>query len=388
MKITNTIPFTAYLGSLFLLFAVQSHAAMEPIDDEALSEVTGQSLFVGDFIAGNPSDPNGGRFDFHRMGLDVELALNANIDKLQLGCGGFNNSIAGNACDIDMDYVRLMGLNANGDGGHPDGPLSDFILKRPYIEIAVTGTGITNREVAGIKVGSESANGYFGVGRKYANGQTNQEFGGVCGSGSPAARLNCHTGLNRVSGYLNTELSGRFPIDGALSSGDACFGVMTGPNALAQCSATDTEGVWGSQSGPMMAEIVGTRLTEMRQTIELDVDGDILGFIPLDHAYSTVIQNLRFLHGFALDDTSDFFLSFQRERVAYPTYQKDGFAYPANAGWWMNVPYVGVKNFVGDTVELGLGDELAALGYPGPDVENSELNSLPPNNCYGGYGFC
>src|SRR5690606_27246299 len=180
MKITNTIPFTAYLGSLFLLFAVQSHAAMEPIGDEALSEVTGQSLFVGDFIAGNSSDPNGGRFDFHRMGLDVELALNANIDKLQLGCGGFNESITANACDIDMDYVRLMGLNANGDGGHPDGPASDFILKRPYIELAVSGTGITNREVVGIKVGSESANGYFGVGRTYANGDTNQEFGGTC----------------------------------------------------------------------------------------------------------------------------------------------------------------------------------------------------------------
>src|SRR5690606_1481474 len=282
MKITNTIPFTAYLGSLFLLFAVQSHAAMEPIGDEALSEVTGQSLFVGDFIAGNASDPNGGRFDFHRMGLDVELALNANIDKLQLGCGGFNESVASNACDIDMDYVRLMGLNALGDGGDGAGPAFDCSLERPYSEIAVAGTGITSREVVGVKVGSESANGYFGVGRTYANGQTNQEFGGTCntanGSNNTGGRLNCHTGLNRISGYLNTELSGKFPLDIAgIGSGWGCFGLMTGPSAQPQCSASDTEGVWGGHTGPLFVEIIGTRVTEMRESIELDLNASLLG---------------------------------------------------------------------------------------------------------------
>ncbi|MCB1837138.1 MAG: hypothetical protein KDH99_05905 [Alcanivoracaceae bacterium] len=394
MKIITTSALKyAVAGGLFFVASAPALAALEAIDDEALSAVTGQSLFVGDFIAGNSSDPNGGRFDFHRMGLDVELALNANIDKLQLGCGGFNESITANACDIDMDYVRLMGLNANGDGGHPDGPASDFILKRPYIELAVSGTGITNREVVGIKVGSESANGYFGVGRTYANGQTNQEFGGTCntasGSDNTGGRLNCHTGLNRISGYLNTELSGKFPLDIAgIGSGWGCFGLMTGPSAQPQCSASDTEGVWGGHTGPLLVEIIGTRVTEMRESIELDLDANLLGFITLDHAYSNVIQNLRFLHGFALDDTSDFFLSFQREKVAYPTYQKDGYAYPANAGWWMNVPYVGVRNFVGDEVKLGLFEALDALGEDGVDVENSDLGSLPPNNCYGSYGFC
>lgn len=369
-------------------------AELEPIDDEVLSTVTGQSLFVGDFIPGSPGDENGGRFDFHRMGLDVDLALNASIDKLQLGCGGFNESIASNACDIDMDYVRLMGLNSTGDGGHPDGPLSDFILKRPYIEIAVAGSGVTMREVVGIKVGSESANGYFGVGRTYANGQQNLEFGGACntasGAGNATGRLNCHTGLNRMSGYLNTELSGKFPLSLPLGgNGWACFGLMTGAAALPQCAAGDNQGVWGlgPNGNKLMVEIAGSRLTEMREIVELDLDAQILG-INLDHAYAGIVQNLRFLHGFALDDTSDFFLSFQREKVAYPTYDKNGFAYPANAGWWMNVPYVGVRNFVGDTVDLGLIGALQALSYPGTEVANSELNSIPPQNCYGSYAFC
>src|SRR5690606_28511717 len=256
------------------------------------------------------------------------------------------------------------------------------------------GTGITSREVVGVKVGSESANGYFGVGRTYSNGQQNLEFGGTCntasGSGNTAGRLNCHTGLNRISGYLNTELAGKFPlkIAGFLGSGWGCFGLMTGPGAQPECSASDNEGVWGGQTGPLMVEIVGTRTTAMRESIELDLNASLLGFIELDHAYSNIIQNLRFLHGFALDDTSDFFLSFQREKVAYPTYQQDGHAYPANAGWWMNVPYVGVRNFVGDEVALGLFEALEALGEDGVDVENSELGSLPPNNCYGSYGFC
>lgn len=359
-------------------------AALEAIDDEELGAVVGQSLFVGDFIAGNASDPNDGRFDFHRMGLDVELAMNANIDKLQLGCGGFNESIASNSCDIDMDYVRLMGLNDAKVGPSPDGPLSDFVLRRPYIEIAVTGGGVTDREVAGIKIGSESANGYFGIGRTYANDTINEEFGGTCGSGSPEARLACHTGLNRVSGYLNAELSGKFDISTGLGDGVACIGVI---------DVNGGECAPGSNS-PFVVEIVGSRLREMLQPgVPLKIDDGLftlLKAIGLNDAYSTIQQSLRFIHGFALDDTDDFYLAFQREMVAYPTYDKSGYAYPANAGWWMNVPYVAVRNFTGQEVTIGggIGGALSALGRPGPLVRESELNTVPPSNCYGGYAFC
>ncbi len=38
------------------------------------------------------------------------MELNANIKKLQLGCGGANGL---GACDIDIDHISLSGLPVN-----------------------------------------------------------------------------------------------------------------------------------------------------------------------------------------------------------------------------------------------------------------------------------
>ncbi|MDF1780442.1 MAG: hypothetical protein P1U67_04020 [Alcanivoracaceae bacterium] len=372
---------------------------MTALTDEGLAEVAGQGLFVSDYIAPNSltgAGATGGNtdFGFYRMGLDVEVAMNANIDKLQLGCGGFNESAAGNSCDIDMDFVRLMGLNAAGNGPSTAGAASDFILKRPYVEIAVKGSG-TTREVAGIKIGSEEANGYFGVGRQYANGAVNQETGVTCqtggaagNAGAGAARGACHSGVSRISAYLNVELSAVLPLTNGVS-GYACFGLLSSsvPNG-GDCYASDTAGVW-KNGKRLYAEIIGTRVATMRQVVELDLDATALGFISIDHAYANLVQDLKTLHGFSLDGTSDFFLSFQRQEIAYPTYDKSGYAYPANAGWWMNVPDVTVTDVQGATVDLGgLFAALGNLAYPGGDTINSDLGVAPPINCYGGYGFC
>ena len=366
--------------------SVKAPAGMLSLDDDELSAVTGQALFVTDVIEGDPGSPET-NFTYYRMGLDVNLELNANIDKMQLGCGGFNESVVSNACDIDMDFVRLMGLNAAGDGPSPEGATSSFSLLRPYIELAVTGDDDPAlREIVGVKIGSQQANGYFGVGRVYEQGQVNQEFGGTCGSETGDQKLACHTGLNRISGYLNTELSGQFVINTSLGSGTACMGNVT----ATQAGFTN---MTGRCNTPLFVEIQGTRVNEMFEPgLELTVtDGlfTVLEWIGLNTAYATVQQNLRFIHGFSLEDTADFFLSFQRQLVAYPDFDGEDFSVPANAGWWMNVPQVGVRNFFGSEVVLdgGLGETLGALSSPGPLVSNSELNSVPPVNCYSGQ-FC
>lgn len=368
--------------------------AMVPLDDEGLAQVAGKGLFVSDYIAPTGATGSNTDFNFYRMGLDVELALNANIDKMQLGCGGFNETAAPNACDIDMDFVRLMGLNSAGNGPSPLGAESDFVLTRPYIEIAVRGDG-TLREVAGIKVGSQQASGYFGVGREYLDGQDNMEVGGTCGSGGQAgdagdgaARSACHSGINRISGYMNVELSAVLPLTNGVD-GYACFGLLS--NSVSNggpCYASDSDGVW-KNGKRLFSEIIGTRVSQMRQVVELDLDAQALGFISIDHAYANLIQDLKTLHGFALNDTGDFFLSFQREEIAFPTYDKTGYSYPANAGWWMNVPEVTVTDVVGAEVDLGgLINALGNLSYPGGDTYNSNLQVSPPNNCYGSYSFC
>ena len=73
--------------------------AMTALNDEELSEVEGQSLMNLEFQQGtNTTDAQGKTYNqsnigFYKLALSAELELNANIKKLQLGCGGDNNSI-------------------------------------------------------------------------------------------------------------------------------------------------------------------------------------------------------------------------------------------------------------------------------------------------------
>jgi len=357
-------------------------SGLKPMSEDQLSQVTGQALFVSDKIdptgaAGSPTD-----FTFYRMGLDVELALNANIDKIQLGCGGFNDTIVAGACDIDMDFVRLMGLNDQRNG--PGDPVtSDFVLTRPFIEIAVRNDGSgSQREVAGIKIGSQTADGYFGVGRDYLNpdgspsGQTNQEHGGVCNDNIGAGALACHSGINRLSGAIGTELSGTVPIN-VTFSGDSntCFG-RTSNNSL--CADNDR----------LFVDVTGTRLNELRiPNLELRLEGGLAGAIA-GSAYAQVIENLRFVHGFVLDESPEFGLSFQREQVAFPTFDKTDYNPISNAGWWLNVPELKVLDLVAEEQSFGLFEGLNALSPPGIPLENIELGQRAPDNCFGSSMFC
>ena len=375
ISIFRSISPLVWLLSAFSCSTVQ---AMQALADRDLAEVTGQALFVSDRIAPTGAAGSVTDFTFHRMGLDVELAMNANIDKLQLGCGGFNESIASNACDIDFDFVRFMGRNGT-SGGAP--VTSDFKLTRPYIELAIRNeNSLTQREVAGIKIGAQSADGFIGIGRKYANGVVNQENGGTCGTAAGDSALNCHSGINRISGFLGVELSATVPIDITLI-GEAltCFGNTT-TNTADPCGPGET----------FTDEITGTRLNEIFiPAIPLEIrENFLVEALSGGDGFATVQQNLRFIHGFALEDSKDFSLSFQRERIAFPNFDKTGFAAVANVGWWMNVPDVKVMNIQAPTIELGILEALDALSAPGPTLTNNELGQAPPTNCFGGLQFC
>lgn len=365
---------------------------MKALSDSELAEVSGQALFVGDRIApsgaGVGADPTD--FTFHRMGLDVELAMNANIDKLQLGCGGFNNAIEAGTCDIDMDFVRFMGRNGDGPG---DPATSDFVLTRPYVEIAVQGDGTaTQREVVGIKIGAQSADGFMNVGRDYLtlgsggffdpngepSGDTNLENGDVCSDVQGPGAVGCHSGINRISGNIRAELSGALDINITIfGTSNACFGQTTEGNG--QCT-----------NNPKLFETIqGTRQSEIViPLLVLTIDGGLASLIA-DEAYAQVTLNTRMIHGFALAATSDFFLSFQRQRVAYPNFDAStGYSPAANAGWWMNVPHVKLVDLVAPEQTMSLGEALDALAPPGLPLENPELGQRAVSNCYGGQMFC
>ncbi|MZR61835.1 hypothetical protein [Alcanivorax sp. DP30] len=353
-----------------------SSKAMTSLDDDELSDITGQALFVSDYVSGvgtNDGDPYN-EFGFYRMGLDVELAMNANIDKLALGCGGVNDNLVV-GCDIDFDYVSFMGRVGSGPGSPVT---SDFKLTRPFVELAVKNDdNPTLRQIAGIKIGSQSADGFVSIGRRYQSGQINHENGGQCGSGSNA--LNCHSGINNLSGALGVEMSVAVPIKlnilfGAGFSGIACFGNTA--NTSDDCGPSEK----------FTTQVTGTRMTAVGlQDVDLTNNGGLFDLI--SSARADISQSLRFIHGFALQDTSDFGLSFQRERISYPNFDQNAYTQTANTGWWMNVPDVKVLNIQGEQVTLNLLDAISALGE-GVNLTNIELNQTPAINCYGNNRFC
>lgn len=380
-SIFRLAPAMGLAGALFVGAASTPVVAdLHPMTDEMLSDVTGQALFLSDKILPNSLAGAGGGgsttdFTFYRVGLDVLLSFNLNIDKLQLGCGGVNDAINPGVCDIDMDYVRFMGRGAGQTS--PDGfPISgvgnpvssDFKLTRPYIEIAVRNDASkTGREVAGIKIGAQSADGYVGVG-SYTGG-TN------------------HTGINAISGFLSASIIGYLRFTSGLGNGAACIGPAT---QNAACNGL-------SPYIAPAARTTGTRQTRL-QTPDLPLENlhgasGLLSLFSGATQYSNLDVDLDYLHGFALNNTNDFFLSMQRQQICYPRYNKTGYAVTANTGWWMNVPSVELHGLDPPTVDLGCPGFLctgllAAFGSPGIRVSNPDLGSRPPDNCYGNTLFC
>lgn len=399
------------LAAALSLATLPARADMVPLADELLAEVTGQALFVADKIepnsllgqlgAGSSTD-----FTFFRIGMDVELAVNMNMTKLQLGCGGVNDGLDNTVCDIDFDYVRFMGRSGTAAGAVG----SSFVLRRPYLEFAIKNFGsLTGREVAGIKIGAQSADGFVGVGRRYGvNNSVNQERGGpncLTGASTGNGVAGCSSGVNSLSGFLGAELSAQFPANLEVwpltFNSTLCAGYYP---AQADCN---------NPNNRLFADLAGTRIKRLdAKGMEVFGDGivDLLG----GSGYAWLTADLSLLHGFAMTNTQDFFLSFQRESISWPRYSKtappangtdacnpvysppappgrcaSAYAFPSNTGWWMNVPDAKLLNVQGDSVTIsGLGNVLAALGYPGYRITNADLNIPVAVNCYGQRAFC
>lgn len=394
-----------------LLWAAPAGAVMQELPDDSLSLVHAQALFVADKIAGNltGSDALSTPFTYYRLGIDGDLAFNMNINKLQLGCGGFNEGVVANACDLDIDFMRLTGTD------NSDGPTSDFVMERPYLELAIKNDGDkTRREVVGIKIGAEVAMGLLSMGRTYTDGATNQEWGTpstgatTCNnaygqSEDNGSRLNCHSGANRISGFVNMQVSGRGRVIALGNDTGACFGNTT-TNTSDKCGAA--QAVYTAMAGTRMAEAIVSR----NMTLYMDNCIRVLGICVAPDGQIDIREDFRMLHAATLNSQSkDFFLSFQRERLRWPIYNysapydTDGFFpigtskngdttnrayhYPANTGWWMNISYAEVMNVWAGTFTLGLGDALDALAE-GTNLTNFGLGQVPLDNCFGSQVFC
>jgi len=408
------------------------------LDDASLAGIGGQagSLFLADKITPNElaggSSANFTNFTYYRMGMDVKMDMNLNIAKLQLGCGGVNDMLNGPGCDLDIDYMGFMGLNAANDRPSTAGPDSVFSLTRPYIELAIKNDGTAQREVVGIKVGAQKINGAIRLGRDYTGyggyGQesslVNAENGGTCNPSATtgAGVVACHSGVNSLSGFLaGVELSAGF-----LARAQICdillscwlFGPITldidgclGRINFSPCTTGDT---------PFFVEAGGTRLNYLHvAAAQLRLKTSVVIPITLE-GYGQLILDTRQIHYLLTPNASDFFLSFQRERVSWPRYEKapppnnvafdncnpaygqvptngrcsSAYSEPANTGWWLSAGNVKMLNLQpGNRIvlpgSLTLGDLLGALG-PSSNliIDNPKLDFVAQRNCYGSQIFC
>lgn len=432
---------------LWLICALSIHVnAMVPMDDEMLSDVVGQagSLFLSDHVGpdelvGAPVNGSA-NFDFYRMGMDVKLALNLNMAKFQLGCGGVNDLLTTSpACDIDIDYLSFMGINNAGTLPSPDGPDSAFELIRPYVELAIKNDdSATLREVVGLKVGGQRINGALSIGRDYLGiggyGQEanlfNQEHGGNCQPGATIGQgvVNCHSGINAISGFLSLEMSAairaRVRLAGFVDADlNTCFGRMN-PSQYG-CTPGTT---------PFFVDAGGTRLQSLHvAAARLNVDNIDLGcawynFLVCSPAqlvanaivsegYGQLVIDMRSVHYLLTPNTENFFLSLQREPVSWPNYSKapppgnvlfdacnptyeqttsrcsSAYAPQANTGWWLNAPGAKVLNInPPNRLNIGNVDIGTALSLLGPEgrllIDNPRIDLRRVGNCHGSAIFC
>ena len=330
--------------------------AMTALNDEELSEVEGQALMNLEYTAGsNGTDSLGQSYTqsnlgFYKLGLSAEIELNANIKKLQLGCGGSNNSIRA-GCDIDIDNLSLSGIPEAGQ----ERPETSAKLTNPFIEFAIKNpTSAATREVMGFRVSAEKIVGLLTAGTN--DGTQN--------------------GINTLSGYMKIA-----PATGSTKTQETPFTQsLTGKVNIAGCLNCPREFVTSNSTIkiPSMpvnfttkeAILNGSRLTSVNVNALADVptifltenSGNMKAVVP-GTTWVTIIplsnftisdmrvnmqisglktdialnQSLGLIHSLPLNNPVS--LSLQKSKLFWPKEQA-----VADPGWWLAV---------NDPVQLG-----------------------------------
>lgn len=191
------------IGMLMSISATSyAEIGLTSLSDDEMAAETGQALFNLSYLApGDSGNYEGGNnIGFYKLGLEAEMQINANIKKLQLGCGGVNGA---NGCDIDIDNLSLSGNSTTREGRAS----SDAVLTNPFIQFAIKNPDKASlREVVGFRVSSEKVQGLLTA--------------GTANSTTP-------NGINSISGYMKVQSDASGVIKGyasTLASRDNLFG--------------------------------------------------------------------------------------------------------------------------------------------------------------------
>ncbi len=358
-------------GFVLALLALNSVAQMQGLSDASLAGQTGQGLLDISTItpgtngaAAAPAMDNG--LTFYRMGINGDLNFNANINQVNLGCGGVNDALVPGVCDISFDYVSFMGNDGNSGAGAAG---SDFKLHRPMITLAVNNAGQANRELVGVDISSQTATGYFSVGQILNQGQVNPFNGNTCQGGNDP---NCQIGINSFSGRIGLTMNGQ--VSGCMLFCTGFLGLTNYTSYIQNAQTVQT----------------GTRLQTSYVMMPGTSTKALYGLLTVNASIG-LTEPMKYIHGLSFNGIPDFALSFQRQQVAWPNYDytsaTDGYAYPANTGWWLNMPQNVAISGVNGNYNLNLTQTAGALFVTIP-LSNVSLGINPAKNCMGSVNFC
>lgn len=335
------------------MLAISQHSlAMTALNDQELAKVEGQALLSMGIQQGanqidelgNPINQQGVKF--YKLGLEAEMELNANIRKLQLGCGGVNNSIHNKpGCDIDIDNIALSGLpGANYTSDQR--AASSAVITNPFVEFAIENADSSStRRVLGFRLSAEKIQGLLTMGtentetpnginsfsgymrtkeltgtamtkeRQMTFADTNKEIHGIV-KGCLDLLVTC-VNLDLDLHYVGREY------DFKLESTAAPFTIA--PSVVTGSRMTDVE-LYGKGTvnelffaGPLTALVLGELLP-----LEKQITGSIINL----ETDITVNQSLGLVHALYLNNPMS--LSLQEQSVLWP-----GASVAAKRGWWM-----------------------------------------------------
>lgn len=408
-------------------------SALTSLEDQELSNINGQALLSMEVQAGfNQVDNLGEAYDqrnisFYKLGLEAEMEINANIKKLQLGCGGINGATG---CDIDIDHISLSGNSANG----MDRAATSALITNPFVQFAIKNPNqASTREVLGFRLSAEKISGLLTMGTEntatpnginsFSGYMKTKEAKGTAVT-NPRTMTYASTGNKYIEGAVTGTILGQ-DLELHYKSNDYTFNLKS-TNAPFVIPATIVSGTRMSEvklkgtgtvdridfSGPLKA------ILKPLDLFELTLDKQITGYMTGLRTDITVDQDLGLIHALYLNNPAS--LSLQSQKILWP-----GAAVAANQGWWMAIedevnlgdisPNKGVDitNAVLAQTIAGINHDLtskpracgsllncvfdgaldvkeiknpALLDFPLKNLELKGQNFQP--NCFGGHKFC
>ena len=422
-----------------VLLASTTVYALEGMSEQEMSQIAGQALFNTSYLAPSASvtvNPNTD-IGFYKLGLEATLALNANIQSLQLGCGGSKAAgPQGGTCDIDIRDIRLSGIVptiAAGASGVDAGPDSDFVLNNPFVEFAIRNpTSASTREIVGFRLGAGSALGTLSFGANPSSANSD-DTGIVSLSGQLPTTVDKGTiPIRIVSGLLTGSTGTAYTksfnptyddIDPNNGNTDAgfCGGFLQGG-----CDADS------ATRGPIFAyqkQLVVNRAQQIvidnnsRSGRFLNLYANVSAGVTIDieNIDASINQGLRFIHEVKVRNStggaaSDFGLSLQKQALiwqktgitlnngfgqqttfadangngttGYTTNNYATFNAAAQPGWWLNLPEAEISNWTGAELQLTSNQAISTLFGTQQNYTDLDLGQQPVDNCYGGLTFC